>query len=407
MMKDFEKKAKAYALKNALSHGGSAKVGSVISSLFNEGLKKEEVKKYSKRISEIVSETNALSIEEQQKEFEELKELVSERETREGLPELPNVGKNGIVTRFSPSPSGGLHIGHALTASISYLFFKKYGGKFYVRIEDTNPENIYPDAYELIKEDSDWLFESQEKIVIQSERMEIYYSYIEKLLEKERVYVCTCDSESFRDYVKNKEECPCRNNDLEENKRRWKKMLDNSGNGYKEGEAVLRFKSDMRHKNPAMRDFPLARINDSRHYLQGYKYRVWPLMNLAVSVDDIEMGITHIIRAKEHRDNGERQKMIYSALGLEKKYPWTSYLGRIHFKDMELSSTKITEGIKNGIYSGWDDPRLPTVSALRKKGYRPEAFWKFAEKIGLRENDKVMDKNEFFTLLDNFNKTKE
>jgi len=177
-------------------------------------------------------------------------------------------------------------------------------------------------------------------------------------------------------------------------------MLDKKG--YKQGEAVLRFKSDMKNSNPAFRDFPLARINLTQHPLQKNKYRVWPLMNLAVTVDDIETKITHIIRGKDHRDNAERQKMIYEVLG--KKYPWSKFLGRFKLRDAELSKTKIRRAIEEKKYSGWDDPRLPTISALRKKGYKPSAFWKFAEQMGLSESDKVMDGKEFFLLLDNFNK---
>jgi len=303
--------------------------------------------------------------------------------------------------RISPSPSGALHVGHALTASLSYLFVKEYGGKFYVRIEDTNPENIYKPAYKLIEKDSDWLFEGKAKMVIQSERMELYYKYAEKLIKKKSAYVCCCTGDEFRKFSEEKKDCGCRKNSVEENLKDWEKML---GGEFEAGECVLRFKSSMQDKNPAMRDFPLARINEAKHALQGKKYRVWPLMNLAVAVDDIEMKMTHIIRAKEHRDNAKRQEMIYKVLG--KKYPWTGFLGRIHFKDMELSASKITQGVKDKKYSGWSDPKLPTLQALKKKGYKPEAFWKFAERIGLNENDKIMDKKEFFLLLDGFNNKK-
>ncbi len=177
-------------------------------------------------------------------------------------------------------------------------------------------------------------------------------------------------------------------------------MLDK--NGFKEGEAVLRFKTSMSHKNPAMRDFPLARINLAEHPRQKKKYRVWPLMNLAVTADDIEMKMTHIIRGKDHRDNAERQKLIYKSLG--EKFPWTAFVGRIHFKDLELSSTKMREAIEKKKYSGWDDERLPTIASLMKKGYKPEAFWKFAERIGLSESDKTLSKEEFFELLNTFNR---
>jgi len=402
-MKDLEKKARAYAMKNALAYQGVARLGSVISALFNEGLKPSEVKKYSKKISGIVSEVNKLSPEEQAKEFAKLENLISVREGREGLPELPGAKKGKVIMRFAPSASGPFHIGHALTASLSFLFVKKYGGKFYVRIEDTNPENIYPRAYEMIKKESAWLFPGNFlKIIIQSDRMKIYYDCAEKLLRKKAAYVCTCSQEEFKQYAEQKKNCPCRGNSAKENFERWKKMLDK--NGFKEGDAVLRFRSGMQDKNPAMRDFPLARINLTRHVRRGNRYRVWPLMNLAVTADDIDAKMTHIIRAKDHRDNAERQRRIYLALGRKSIIPWTGFLGRIHLKDMELSKTKMRQDIESGKYSGWDDPRLPTIASLKKRGYKPEAFWKFAERIGLSENDKVMDREEFFKLLDTFNR---
>ena len=162
-MKDLDKKTRAYALKNAIAYNGTAKASSVISSLFNEGLKPSEVKKYSKEINRIVSEVNKLTKEQQETEFAKLEKTVHKREGREGLPELPGAKKGKVIMRFAPSASGPFHIGHALTSSLSYLFVKKYGGKFYVRIEDTNPENIYPPSYEMIKKESDWLFKKQEK----------------------------------------------------------------------------------------------------------------------------------------------------------------------------------------------------------------------------------------------------
>jgi len=401
-MKDIQKKVRAYALKNAIAHNGKARQGAVIASLFHEGLKKEDIKRYGKKISEIVAEINKLSLEEQEKEFEKLKEIVSERKVREGLPDLPGAKKGKVIMRFAPSASGPLHIGHAMTACLSFLFVQKYGGKFYVRIEDTNPENIYKPAYKMIKEESKWLFDGKAKIVIQSERMALYYKYAEKLIKKKAAYVCTCSADKFKEFVKAKKNCPCRDLNVDENLERWKKMLDKKGYGV--GEAVLRFKSSMKDKNPAMRDFPLARINLTEHPLQKKKYRVWPLMNLAVTVDDIEMKMTHIIRAKDHRDNAKRQEMIYKVLG--KKFPWTGFLGRFKFKDLELSTTKMRKAIEEGKYKGWGDRRLPTIAALKKK-YKPQAFWKFAEKIGLSENDKVIEKKEYFLLLDNFNKNAE
>ncbi|MBU4069461.1 MAG: hypothetical protein KJ646_00595 [Nanoarchaeota archaeon] len=396
-----DKKIKAYALKNALTHKGNSNQGAVISALFNEGLKKQDIKKYIEKITKIIQEVNSLSLEEQKKEFEKLENIVSKREIRQGLPELPDVPKSGVIMRFPPSPSGRLHIGHIRTATLSFLYVKKYGGIFYIRLEDTNPETIDPSAYKTIKQELKWLFGDSFKLMIQSKRMALYYKYAEKLIKKNAAYVCTCSGDKFREYAKKQKNCPCRKSSIKENLLRWKKMLDKKG--FKQGEAVLRFKSHegMKHKNPAMRDFPLARINTTPHPLQKNKYRVWPLMNLSVTVDDIETKMTHIIRGKDHRDNAERQKMIYKVLG--KKYPWAFFIGKYKFKNIDVSKRKIKAGIESGKYSGWDDPELVTVAALKKK-YKPEVFWKFTEKMGLTEVDKTLDKKEFFKMLDDFNR---
>jgi len=343
-MKDYEDFIWGYALKNSLAHEGVPSAGSVVSSLFNEGLKKNEVKKIMPKINKVVGEIKSHDISWQEIKFKRYEPKLSERKVREGLPELPNVKKSGVIMRFAPSASGPLHVGHAMTASLSYLYVKKYGGVFYVRIEDTNPNNVEKSAYKMIERDSKWLFKNKAKIMIQSSRMKIYYKYIEKLIKNKSVYVCTCNQASFEKYSSLKKDCPCREINLKDNKERWKKMLDKSSNGFKEGEAVLRFKSSeggMKHKNPAMRDFPLARINIGIHPLQKNKYKVWPLMNLAVTVDDIETEITHIIRAKDHRDNSKKQKMIYDSL--KKKFPWTAFLGRFKFKEMDLSTTKMKQ----------------------------------------------------------------
>ncbi len=394
------KKIRGYALKNAITYNGKAQQGAVISALFNEGLKKQDMKKYGKKISEIIKEVNELPLEEQKTEFELIKNSLSKRKERKGLPELPNVSKTGVIMRIAPSASGPLHIGHALVASLNIIYVKKYGGKFFVRIEDTNPENVYKPAYKMIEQEAKWLSKKLANVVVQSDRMELYYKYAEQLIKKEAAYVCNCSQEKFRELIMKGQACSCRNQSVKENLEKWKKMLDK--NGFKQGEAVLRFKSDLKHKNPAMRDFPLARINLTKHPRHGIKYRVWPLMNLAVAVDDIDMKMTHIIRGKDHRDNALRQEMIFNVL--KKKYPWCGFLGRYHFKDLELSTTKFRQGIKSGKYTGWDDSRLPTLASLKKQGYKPEAFWKMAEHIGISEVDKKLEKKEFFKLLDKFNR---
>ncbi|VVB82998.1 Glutamate--tRNA ligase [uncultured archaeon] len=398
-MKDFEKKIRAYALKNAIAHEGKAMQGPVISSLFIEGLKREEVGKYAKKISEIILEVNSCSLEKQKEEFEKLEKEVSERETHEGLDELPDSEK-GVTMRFRPAPSGPLHLGHIISNLASSIYVKKYGGKFYVIIDDTDPKTSLASAYKDIPRDCDWIFGNVSEYLIASDRISLYYKYAEKLIEKKSAYVCTCSQEKFKKFVEEKKDCPCRKLTPKQNLEIWKKMLDKKG--FKEGEAVLRFKSSMKNKNPAMRDFPLARIDETKHSRQGNKYRTWPLMNLAVAVDDMELKMTHIIRGKDHRDNAERQKMIFKVF--KKKFPWVFFIGRFKFTDLVMSKRKLTAAIKSGEFSGEEDERIPTMASLRKREFKPEAFSKFIEQRGLSEVDKVMDSKEFFQLLGNFNR---
>jgi glutamyl-tRNA synthetase len=398
-MEGIEKKTRAYALKNALAHEGKAMQGPVISSLFSGGLERKDVGKYAKKISEIIMEVNALSPEQQEKEFNKVKDDISERESREGLEELPNAEK-GVTMRFRPAPSGPLHVGHLISNLISSLYVKKYGGKFYVIIDDTDPKTSLPEAYKEIPKNCDWIFGNVYKYLNASDRISLYYEYAEKLIKKEAAYVCTCSTDQFKKFTEEEKNCPCRKLTLKENMERWEKMLDKKG--YKEHEAVLRFKSDMKNKNPAMRDFPLARISEATHPLQKNKYRVWPLMNLSVWVDDVDLKMTHVIRGKDHMDNAKRQELMYNVIG--KKPPWTFFIGRIKFTDLILSKRKITAAIKGGEFSGEEDERLPTLASLKKRGYKPEAFAKFVEQRGLTEVDKVIDSKEFFHLLDNFNK---
>jgi glutamyl-tRNA synthetase len=348
-------------------------------------------------------------LEEQKQKLGDEEKQISHREVRDTneLPELPDVNKTGVIMRFAPAPSGPMHLGHAITGMTSCLYVKKYRGKFYIRIEDTDPERVDPDSYANLKEGCDWLFGKFTKIteyIIQSDRLEIYYKYAEELIKKGFAYVCTCKSEDFKELIKEMKECACRKNTSEENLELWKKMLSKEKDSFKEGDAVLRFKSDIKNPNPAMRDFPLARINEHKHPRVKNKYKVWPLMNLSVAVDDIEYKMTHIIRAKEHRDNSERQKLIFKALGKEKQFPWTFFMGRYKFTDLVLSKRKIKAAIEAGEFEGWDDPRLPTIASLKKRGYTPKAFEKFATQRGLSEVDKVLSQKDFFQLLDRLNK---
>ncbi|MBI5072655.1 glutamate--tRNA ligase [Candidatus Woesearchaeota archaeon] len=406
MEKEIKQIAKKYALQNAVKFNGTATMGNVIGKVLAEHPEhKKDIKEIQIIVAAAVKEINALSPDEQKVQLTVLApELVGDKpkEQKHNLKELPTHPSGEIATfRFAPSPSGPLHIGHAYVISLNYLYAKKYKGRFLLRIEDTNPENIYPDAYQLIPEDAQWLTNnSVQQTFVQSDRMDLYYTYALKLLEDGHAYVCLCDAEEFRKMIQEMQACPCRGNDPEENVKRWNSML----NSYKQGEAVIRFKTDVAHKNPAMRDFPILRINESSHPRQGHKYKIWPLMNFSVAIDDMDTGVTHTLRGKDHADNAKRQEYIHKALGVDTPIPIS--VGRINFTgtNVEVSCSKTRAMIEAGEFEGWQDIRLPFVGALKRRGYQPEAFQKYAMEIGISQADKTVDMGEYFKALNAFNK---
>ncbi len=396
-----EELIRKYALDNAVKFEGKANPGAVIGKVLKEDPSlKENMKEVSKEINSIVKEINSLGLEKQKKELEKYaKELPKKKpEKKKGLKELKNAGKK-IMMRFEPSPSGPMHLGHAYALSLNSEYARKYDGKLILRIADTNPENIYEPAYEFLPEDGKWLTKDNiSKVVVQSDNLGKYYDYAEKLVSMGKAYVCECSSDKFRELIFKKKACPCRGLDKKEHEERYAKMF----SSYKPGEAVLRLKTEINHPNPAMRDFPLMRVNEHEHPRQGTRFRVWPLMNLAVFVDDVELGITHVLRAKDHMDNAKRQEYLYNYLG--KPIPETVFIGKINFEGMPMSCSKVRLLIEEGKYSGWDDIRLPFLSALRRRGYQPDAFIKYALDVGVTQTDKSVDRDEFFKALNHFNK---
>jgi glutamyl-tRNA synthetase len=399
-----KERIRKYVLKNALDFGGSVNNKVVLGLVLrnNPDLKKD-VPAVLKEIDSVIKDVQKLSPEEIKVELEKAApELLTEKKEKapEGpLKELPNAKKGKVVVRIAPSPSGPLHIGHAYGASLNYEYAKMYDGKLLLRIEDTNPENIYTKAYELIPEDVNWLTDNGvEKVIIQSERLKIYHEHAEKLVKQGNAYVCTCNADEWREKKNDGEACECQSVGSSEHETRYKKMFTE----YAEGEAVLRLKTDIQHKNPAMRDFALMRVNEHIHPKTGKKERVWPLMVFSVAVDDHDYGVTHVLNGKDHTDNGKKETMILDCF--KWKHPEYKHWGKINFTGMKISSSETRVKIEQNEYHGWDDPRLPFLPALRKRGYQPEAFRRFAVEVGLSLNDKTVSREEFWKMVNAFNK---
>ena len=381
------------AFLNALQHSGKAQAGAVMGRVISERQDlKTKAKELSGLISQIVKEVNSFSINQQKRKVEEewpealMKKRTGEKKKR--LPPLPNSDRyKQIVTRFSPNPDCVLHLGSARAIILSYEYARLYQGKFILRFEDTDPKVKKPvlEFYERIREDLAWLGCKADEECIQSDRLPIYYKYTKQLLREGNAYVCTCQPEQFRKKSLAREPCDCRKQSTEENLERWQSMLDGD---YCEGEAVVRLKTDIDHPNPAVRDWPALRIIDPEKYPHprvGRKYRVWPLYNIAAGVDDHLLGVTHIIRGKEHLTNQVRQEYLYKHLGW--KYPETIHYGRLKIEGAYLSKSKIVQGIRERLYTGWDDPRLATFAALRKRGIMAGAVRKMIIDVGPKTSD--------------------
>ena len=397
-MNDLEEIIYKHALLNAAKHKGSANPGAVMGSIMsNEPELRSKAKEIGPMSGKIVAKVNALSLEEQQAEMEKFGVEVQDKKPKAkevGLQELPGTHEN-IVLRFAPNPSGPLHIGHSRAAVPNAEYVKRHNGKLILRIEDTDPKRVYEPAYEMIPEDLEWLGIKADEVIYQSDRFETYYDYARQLIENGAAYMCTCDGATFKELKDNCKACPCRDNSIEENIELWEKF-----DTMEAGEAVLRVKTDIAHKNPAIRDWVAMRLVDETHPRLGNKYRIYPMMNFSVAVDDHLMGLTHVLRGKDHLANTEKQKYLYDHMGWD--VPEYIHYGRLKMEDIALSTSKAMAGIEDGTYSGWDDPRLGTLRAIARRGIDPRTIYNLITEIGVKMADSAISWKKIYGLNRNF-----
>ena len=379
-----------YALQNAVKYNAAPNAGAVMGKLMGERPElRSRAKEVSPLVGEVLARVEKTNPEEWKRRLEEiapelLVQLSEKKEPDKGLPSLEGA-EGGVVMRFAPNPNGPPTLGSARGIIVNSEYVKKYGGKFIIRFDDTDPvkKRPMPEAYGWYLEDCQWLAAKPDQVIVASERIEQYYPIAEELIRRGGAYVCRCPQAAFKEHKEKGIECIDRGQSIEENLDLWKKMLDGT---LKEGEAVLRVKTDMHHKDPAIRDWPAFRIVTAPHPLVGDKYRVWPLLDFESAVEDHLLGTTHIIRGKDLADSGSRQRYLYSYLGWE--YPRVIHWGRVKIHQFgSFSTSKLRKAIEAGEYSGWDEPRVPTVRAMRCRGIRSEALRKFMIDLGVGETD--------------------
>lgn len=383
-----------YALQNALEYDGQGQVGSVMGRVMGENPDlRSRAQELSGFIASQVAEANALAVE---KGLEHIRTILEDespdalekkvKERREGLPPLQNAETGKVVLRFAPNPNGPLSLGHARGVVINAELARMYDGEVILRFDDTDAvvKRPDPEAYSLIEEDFTWLAgRAPDRILRASDRMDVYLEYATKALCENHAYVCQCSSDAFKEFRISKTECSCRNRTVEENIDLWAEMNDGT---IQPGGAVVRIKTDMTLPNPALRDWPALRIQHADHPLVGDRYKVWPLLDFQSAVEDHLQGVTHIVRGKDLMDSTRKQTLLYEKFGWT--YPETMYWGRVKVHEFgSFSTSQMKSDIADGQYSGWDDPRLPTLRALRRRGYDAGAMRKFWIDLGLTQKD--------------------
>jgi len=376
---ELKKTVLKFALHNAVQFKGKASVGAVIGRVLADAPElKKDITLVSKAVQQAVNDVNALSPDEQSYQLKNVApELMQKKKAeKRGLPELKNAVVGKVVTRLPPEPSKHLHIGHALSFLINYLYAEKYRGKCVLRFEDTNPEKCSQEFVDSVADDLDFLGIKTSKTVFVSNDLLKMYGFAERLIRQGNAYVCFCERKKVQDLRHKGIECGCRGR---ESLLEWKKMLEGA---YKEGECVLRLKLDMSSENQVLRDPVIFRICKKRHYLQKNKYVVWPLYDFENAVEDELCSVTHILRSIEFGEmRVELQNRIKDLLGFRKQ--GVRQYGRFNVVGAITQGRDIRQMIEEKKFSGWDDPRLVTIKALRRRGIQKSTFYELAVDVGL------------------------
>ena len=375
-----ERAAEKHALLNAVKYDSDADVGAIMGPLMGEN---PDFRPHGDEIPGIaggvVARVNDLSAAKKRERLEELapEELAEieadDDEDAHDLPDLPN-GDGEVRMRAAPNPNGPWHIGHARLPAVIGTYKERYGGSFVVRFDDTDPETKRPDldAYDAILADIEYLGFEPDDVLYASDRLETYYEHARELIDAGGAYTCSCSGETFSELKNDAEACPHRDKDRETVHEEFAAMVDGE---YDAGEMVLRVRTDIEHKNPALRDWVAFRMIDTPHPRPAAAdYRCWPMLDFQSGVDDHLTGVTHIIRGIDLQDSAKRQQFVYDYFGWE--YPEVVHWGHVQVDDYDvrLSTSTLKEKIDAGDLDGWDDPRAPTLKSLRRRGIRGEAI---------------------------------
>ncbi|HUR26220.1 MAG TPA: glutamate--tRNA ligase [Candidatus Thermoplasmatota archaeon] len=398
--------ARRMCLQNALQHAGKCEPKGLVGRIMvGHAEFRSDPKGVAQALMEAGAAVNAMTVEQQQAALEaEAPEMltVQKKEKRTGLKELPNVrmegGRPHVVMRFAPNPNGPLSLGHSRGVSILAEYQRMYGATMILRFDDTDPQVKPPlmddkrgwNGYEMIQSDYEWLVgRKPDRVLRASDRIGIYQDAARDLIRVGGAYVCNCDAETFKRLKDAKTPCPHRDQTVQHNLAGFNAMCDGST---VKGAAVLRIKTDITHPHPGLRDWTAFRVvaRDAIHPRERKgeipKHHAWPLLDFQSAIEDHLQGVTHVIRGKDLMDSTRKQTFLYKHMGWT--YPETLYWGRVSVHEFgKFSTSMMRRAIEAGKFTGWDDPRLPCLAALRRRGYSPDAIRAFWVGMNLTEKD--------------------
>ena len=377
-----ERAAERHALYNALKHDDEAAVGAVVGPLMAENPAfRPHGDEIPDVVAGVVASVNDLDPAARRERLADLDpdllaELGADDEDADEhvLPALPGAEQGAVVMRAAPNPNGPWHLGHARMPAVIGTYKERYDGEFVCRFDDTDPETKRPDldAYDAILGDIAYLGFEPDTVIRASDRLETYYDHARRLIDAGGAYTCSCPAAEFSDLKNAGEPCPHRDADPETVRETFDAMV---AGEYGAGEMTLRVRTEIDHPNPALRDWVAFRQIDTPHPRpEAADYRCWPTLDFQSGIDDRLTGVTHIIRGIDLQDSAKRQRFVYDHLGWT--YPEVVHWGHVHVDefDVRLSTSTIKGLIEAGDLDGWDDPRAPTLAALRRRGIRGPAI---------------------------------
>jgi glutaminyl-tRNA synthetase len=303
-----------------------------------------------------------------------------------------NKNNGEVVTRFPPEPNGYLHIGHAKSICLNFGLAKKYKGRCHLRFDDTNPGKEDVEYVDSIMQDVKWLgFDWGKHLYYASDYFDKLYEYAIQLIKDGKAYVCDLNADEIRKYrgtlKEHGKDSPYRSRSAEENIDLFNRMKTGE---FANGARVLRAKIDMKSGNINMRDPVIYRIQKSEHHRTGDKWCIYPMYDFTHCLSDSLEEITHSICTLEFENNRPLYDWVLDELKV-KRHPQQIEFARLNLNYTVMSKRKLLELVKGGFVNGWDDPRMPTISGLRRRGYTPEAIRDFCDRIGVAKADSIVD----------------